>query len=306
MRNTPWPHTRVFPRGPWFADPIIDEGGGGPVDPPPTDPLMLTSWFGAEEGGAWFRPGMSNCFQDTAGTVPVTADGQRVALWSDATGNGHHFIQETESLRPYWRENGGIPYLDFTGEEWMVGNSAGVFGFPNLVLTIIVQMKDTLGGSLLMMPQNDTTHAAPYMRLGHFKGGGNHDFGESRVNGDSTEWTATGILVAPGSVTIDAAAGKIFWKGAEVSTFTPAAITYPNSVRIRLGSNGAGTERPNMRCYGVAIRDTTLGDGQIAALLDWEDEVLTLPPVEPTEDDLVFSGSYTPPDGNDVDLIFQT
>lgn len=57
---------------------------------------------------AWFDPSdTSTLFQDAAGTVPVSADGDPVALMLDKSGNGHHMSQPDVARRPiYHVENG--------------------------------------------------------------------------------------------------------------------------------------------------------------------------------------------------------
>ena len=56
--------------------------------------------FGASEQGAWYDPSdLSTLFQDTAGTTPVTAVEQFVALMLDKSGRGNHASQATSAKR---------------------------------------------------------------------------------------------------------------------------------------------------------------------------------------------------------------
>lgn len=60
-----------------------------------------TLLFGSSEQGAWYDPAdLSTLFQDTAGTTPVTAVEQAVALMLDKSGRGNHAIQATSTKRP--------------------------------------------------------------------------------------------------------------------------------------------------------------------------------------------------------------
>lgn len=63
----------------------------GPVDAASVfDPLSL---FAAGQKGAWYDIGdLTTLYQDTAGTVPVTAAGQNVLRINDKSGNGAHQI----------------------------------------------------------------------------------------------------------------------------------------------------------------------------------------------------------------------
>lgn len=63
-------------------------GGGGTFTP--------QSLFAAGEHGFWFDPSdFSTMFQDTAGTIPVTAVGQSIGKILDKSGNGNHAISAT-------------------------------------------------------------------------------------------------------------------------------------------------------------------------------------------------------------------
>jgi len=65
---------------------------------------LITQLFSAGEQGAIYVPrpivlGAQALFQDAAGTVPVTADGDPVGLMLDKSGNGNHATQEVSSSR---------------------------------------------------------------------------------------------------------------------------------------------------------------------------------------------------------------
>lgn len=60
-----------------------------------------SSLFSASEPGAWYDPSdTSTLFQDSAGTVPVTAVEQPVGRILDTSGRGNHAIQATTTKRP--------------------------------------------------------------------------------------------------------------------------------------------------------------------------------------------------------------
>lgn len=59
--------------------------------------------FGAGEQGGWYDSSdLTTMFQDTAGTVPVTATGQTVARINDKSGRGNHLTQATAASRPIY------------------------------------------------------------------------------------------------------------------------------------------------------------------------------------------------------------
>jgi len=60
--------------------------------------------FLAGEQGAWYDPSdLSTLFQDTAGTVPVTAVEQSVRLMRDKSGRGNHATAPSDAARPVLR-----------------------------------------------------------------------------------------------------------------------------------------------------------------------------------------------------------
>lgn len=84
-------------------------------------PTIATICFGSGERGAWFDPSdLSTMFQDTAGTTPVTATGQKVALLKDKSGNGQDLMQGTSAAQPTLQQDGNGNYnLGFSGAQFM-------------------------------------------------------------------------------------------------------------------------------------------------------------------------------------------
>lgn len=77
------------------------------------------SLFAAGEQGGWYDPSdITTLFQDTAGTVPVTATGQTVARINDKSGRGNNLTQANAAARPlYTTDAGGRPLLRFDGTD---------------------------------------------------------------------------------------------------------------------------------------------------------------------------------------------
>jgi len=79
------------------------------------DPASL---FSNGEQGAWYDPSdLTTLYQDSAGTTPVTADGDPVGRMEDKSGNGNHATQATSAARPVYRTDGTLHWLEFDGVD---------------------------------------------------------------------------------------------------------------------------------------------------------------------------------------------
>lgn len=92
-------------------------GGGGGAWTPSSAAIAL---------GAWYDPSdLTTLFKDTAGTTPVTADGDIVLRMNDKSGNGFHAtITYGPSFGPIYRTNSGKPYLEITASKWLETSAA--------------------------------------------------------------------------------------------------------------------------------------------------------------------------------------
>lgn len=89
-------------------------GGAGIVGTSFQTPLQILG----SSLSAWYDPrDMSTLFQDSAGTIAVTASGQPVGKILDKSGNNFHLTQATSSSRPTWQSSGGISSLLFDGTD---------------------------------------------------------------------------------------------------------------------------------------------------------------------------------------------
>ncbi len=82
---------------------------------------VITKLFLNGERGVWYDPSdKSTLFQDVAGTVPVTKDGDPVGLMKDKSGNGNHAVQTVSASRPIYRTDGNLHWLEFDGVNDML------------------------------------------------------------------------------------------------------------------------------------------------------------------------------------------
>lgn len=79
------------------------------------DPLTL--FAGGKQGVIYDPSDKSTLFQDVAGTVPVTKDGDPVALMRDKSGNNNHATQSVSTARPVYKTDGILHWLAFDGVD---------------------------------------------------------------------------------------------------------------------------------------------------------------------------------------------
>lgn len=81
-------------------------------------PFEPSDLFIEGKQGVWYDPSdMSTLFQDVAGTIPVTKDGDPVALMRDKSGNNNHAMQTVSAARPVYKTDGILHWLDFDGTD---------------------------------------------------------------------------------------------------------------------------------------------------------------------------------------------
>lgn len=98
-------------------------------------------------GGSWYNvANTASLFQDDAGTIPVTADGQTVGRISDLSGNNRHLVQATALNAPVYRTAGGKHWLDFSGTQFMRVAGTNVLGtYSALTAVAAITRADGLG-----------------------------------------------------------------------------------------------------------------------------------------------------------------
>jgi hypothetical protein len=113
--------------------------------------------FQSGENGAWYDPSdLSTLYQDAAGTIPVTANGQPVGLMLDKSGRNTHAIQTTSTARPTYQTDGTLHWLNFDGVDDFLATLANTPG--SNVAQIISGMRVTgTGLGIVAELGNDTT-----------------------------------------------------------------------------------------------------------------------------------------------------
>jgi hypothetical protein len=105
--------------------------------------VIPASLFTNAEPGVWYDPSdITTLFQDTAGTTPITAPGQTVALMRDKSGRGNNATQATAASQPTYgivplggRRNLGL-MTSFTSVTGTAGSQVpNATGWSNVINT---------------------------------------------------------------------------------------------------------------------------------------------------------------------------
>lgn len=99
--------------------------------------------------GFWYDPSdLSTLFQDTAGTVPVTAAGQPVGMMLDKSGNGLHIMAlNGDSTRPILETDGRTFCLVFDGIDDMLYRTTAPIYNSGLPISLSMGVLANRGGT---------------------------------------------------------------------------------------------------------------------------------------------------------------
>lgn len=165
-------------------------------------PLSL---FAKGEQGVWYDPSdLSTLFQDSAGTVPVTAAGQVVGMMKDKSGRGNHAIQATVGSKPILRSAGNLWYLEFDGvDDFLVTTSVNFTATDKMsVFAGLRKLSDAAVGIVLELSQNSNTqNGAFFLAAPGGVGDPNIAF---RSNGTSVPQSSVVTVATPATVVVSA------------------------------------------------------------------------------------------------------
>lgn len=212
---------------------------------------------------AWYDPSdLSTLFQDSAGTTPVTADGDPVGLMQDKSGNGHHLTQATAASRPLYKvDSSGNPYLLFDGtDDWLkVGSPAMSLPWHRISA---VRMITHTNGDLIFAEGSGAgagrlRQQTPSPTVAVFDGGAGYVAANTELavgsNGVVTErhdGANSGLAINNGVYT----------------TGDPGTVA---ATGCAIGASPAGSVPSNIRFYGCVTANGALADDEILGLRAW-------------------------------------
>ena len=125
----------MIPKGIYYKDKPIIKAYRGSVVIYDTkfDPLVL---FAGGKQGVWYDPSdKTTLFQDAAGTVPVTTNGNPVGKMLDKSGNNNHATQTTVTERPLYNTEPSRLLLDKVDDRIVINFPKRIVGSMTIATT---------------------------------------------------------------------------------------------------------------------------------------------------------------------------
>jgi hypothetical protein len=233
----------------------------------------IASIFSAADQGFAFIPSRtSSLFQDTAGTVPVTADGQTVALWRDVSGKGNHATQATSGSRPTYRE--GRARLALNGSTNWMQTAPINWGTDEVTIVAAVRkMSDAARGTVVELTTDSGTQNGAWALFA--PAAATPTYG-ARGRGTSASFATSPMTFAAPVTSVVAARIKISANSTVlrvngVDTTSGAALgsgLFANAA-IYIGSTGGASNRFNGDLYPLIGINRLLTAGELAFVEDF-------------------------------------
>lgn len=241
------------------------------------DGVFPKDLFRAGEQGVWYDPAdMSTLFQDSAGTIPVTATGQPVGRIMDKSGHGFHALQTTAGSRPTFRDVGGLRYLEFDGvDDFLVTSSINLTTTDSLsVFTGVRKLNDATVGVVAEFSVTTASNNGTFAVFAPGAAAVARFLYRSRgtVSADAItapNYAAPVSAVVTGLSDISGDMSSIRSNGVQVNAVTDQGTGNYGNFPLYIGRR-AGTTLPfTGHLYGLVVRGTLSDAGTISAIEDW-------------------------------------
>ncbi|RWO34742.1 MAG: hypothetical protein EOS10_00110 [Mesorhizobium sp.] len=217
--------------------------------------LPFSLFDGGIAGGLYDPSVLSSLWQDSARTVPVTADGDPVGCMDDLSGNANHLLQiGAATTRPTYRTSGGL--------HWLEGDGTADYLRATFTLTQTFERISAL--RQITWTLNDQIFGGSAANAGVlFQITGTPNIA---LFDGSIAVTNAGAAVGADVVVTERHAGassQMAVNNVAYVTGNPGT-TGPGGVTLFASNGGAGNS--NVRCYGFIIRAGTMNDSEISFL----------------------------------------
>lgn len=214
---------------------------------------------------AWWSPSaISTLTRDTAGSTPVTADGQGIGRIADRSGNARHLTQATAGNQHVFRTDGTHNWLDATSaKKSLLAATATLSGSFCIAWA---SRKTAAGSNGVIVGSNAVMTSflsdASYPNLTTIE----CHLGLVSVDIGSTGATSVALSDHTGIVNVNAGAVSFYVNGTAAGSVTPSGTIGPAFDGL---CSFSSTYAYAGRIYDVVIFRAALSVGDIAALHTW-------------------------------------
>lgn len=238
--------------------------------PPVFSPKTL---FSENQQGVWYDPSdLTTLYQDAAGTVPVTSDGDPVGLMLDKSGNGLNARQTLSAYRPIYRIDAqGKSCLESSAGGYMLISSPFDFLVAKTGATLVMALGKFIN-DIACVIGNDSVRRANHgfdIYLDNRTASKPLMYNHTNPNDGSTNSASLANMVSntqPFVISYRQDNTNNFWGstvgGGRLETFAAAGIPNGHNIAI-LGSdgvNGVGYTTKTPDFYGMVIVNEAIPD----------------------------------------------
>lgn len=226
--------------------------------------------FSSTSKGVWYDPSdLSTLWQDTAGTVPVTAAGQSVARMDDKSGLGNHALQAVTSARPTLQTDGSLYWLEFDGvDDFLEVPLAATQGLQKFTALIGLSFGNPSAIEIAFGAYQSSSRFA----YGAFSGSG---LAKAQVTSQSAASTALGVAATSDvplvmNVRYDGSTGSLDLRsdGSDVAeNANSGGGGTPDTTQFHIGARntaGVASAFSESRFYGVVTVDRPLSASEVS------------------------------------------
>lgn len=232
----------------------------------------LTALFRPGDQGLILDPAArTKLFQDSAGTVAVTAAGQPVGMMADSSACGNHATQATSAKRPTWQQDaGGRDHLAFDGVDDLL--ATGDVGWGTDTVTVVVaQARLALNSNVMEMGTsvNGVTGVSIFNTTGAaYRAASRGTVTALAVGAGPYSSPDTAVLTLRASISGDYVEMRRNAVSQAVSADDQGSGTY-GTRPVYLGGRANGTLVFSGRVYGLFVISRLLSDAELALAEGW-------------------------------------
>lgn len=223
---------------------------------------LPTRLFLNGEEGAWYDPSdLTTLYQDSAGTTPVTADGDPVGRMEDKSGNGNHATQSTSAARPVYKTDGTLHWLEFDGVDDFMDFSMSV---PDANFTAIAGLSfEDLTAGLTGLEVSAPTRSDSQFYYALSNGKLQQTFRNTDFS--SSGGLVTGTVVAEGGAFVASSLANgsdLIHRVNGAQESSTDAATWPDSALLNgsIGANTNGAQNLEIKFFGSTLIAAPLAD----------------------------------------------